>query len=209
MAVEANGKHVLMRLASGRTIHSHMRMQGAWHVYPTGRTWHRPGFEARLVLEAGERQAVCFNAPVVSLANTPAVDHLGPDLITEPVDFDAIAHRVALQPATLEVGDLLLDQRVAAGIGNIWRCETLFRHGVHPQAPLGSVPSPLDLYRTASKLLRASTWGRRDQPWVSRRTGDPCRRCGTRIASGVVGTHARRAYWCPVCQSLPPPSAGA
>src|SRR5581483_7971232 len=151
MAVEANGKHVLMRLASGRTIHSHMRMQGAWHVYPTGRTWHRPGFEARLVLEAGERQAVCFNAPVVSLANTPAVDHLGPDLITEPVDFDAIAHRVALQPATLEVGDLLLDQRVAAGIGNIWRCETLFRHGVHPQAPLGSVPSPLDLYRTASK----------------------------------------------------------
>ena len=199
MAVEANGKHVLMRLASGRTIHSHMRMQGAWHVYPTGRTWHRPGFEARLVLEAGERQAVCFNAPVVSLANTPAVDHLGPDLITEPVDFDAIAHRVALQPATLEVGDLLLDQRVAAGIGNIWRCETLFLHRTHPLTPLAAVDL-VELAETAAELMRASTAGHRPSPWVYGRARRPCRRCRALISSARLGGQARTAYWCPDCQ---------
>lgn len=198
--VEAAGKHVLMRLASGRTLHSHMRMQGAWHVYPTGARWQRPRHEARLVLEAGDRVAVCFNAPVVSLS--PWRGDIGPDVLADALDVSSITARVALQAPSSLLGDLLLDQRVASGIGNIWRCETLFLHGVHPRRRLDTVaPTTVEgLYVTASRLMRASVNGIRGQHWVYRRTGRPCRRCGRTIESAPVGTTARRAYWCPGCQ---------
>ena len=210
-AVEARGKHLLMRLDSGQVLHSHMKMTGSWHVYRDGERWRRPSSEARLVLTCGDRVAVCFNAPVVELLARraeqvhPALVGLGPDLLVDPFDVGEVRRRARARPPDLAIGELLLDQRVVAGIGNIWRCESLFverRNPWLPQSALGD--DDLDrLVLTASRLMRAQLgpWhpesgGR----WVYGRSGRPCRRCGTRIEGRRQGEGARVAYWCPRCQ---------
>jgi endonuclease-8 len=219
--VEARAKHLLIRFGSGRVLHTHMRMTGAWHVYRAGERWKRPAWQARLVLEAGERIAVLFNAPVIELlviggeALHPALSGLGPDVLAPELDLDEVWRRAAqLEPAT-EMGDLLLNQRVVSGIGNIYRCETLFVHKTHPRAALGSIPEETlrAMMRTAAELMipnamPSASVGRDfglgpDRRWVYGRSGRPCRRCGTVIASGRVGTQARTAYWCPRCQPAP------
>ena len=224
--VEARGKHLLVRFDSRRVLHTHMRMTGSWHVYSAGERWHRPASQARLVLEAGDRLAVCFNAPVVELLAPrmeqvhPSLTGLGPDVLVQPLDLAAVRTRAAGLPRETEIGDVLLDQRVVAGIGNIYRCETLFLGRVHPKRPLGSVEdATLDrLVLDASRLMRAnarpeSSVGREfglgaDGRWVYGRARRPCRRCGTRIVSARTGSQARTAYWCPRCQPAPPGSGG-
>ena len=217
--VEARAKHLLIRLHSGRVLHTHMRMTGSWHVYPTGERWRRPAWQARIVLEAGDRVAVCFNAPVVELLAAgmevahPSLASLGPDILASPlVDVDEVRRRVAARPGDTEIGDLLLDQRVISGIGNIYRCETLFLGRVHPQRPLAEVDAAtLDRLVTTAARLMAATIGPqaevgRDvgqgvgERWVYGRSRRPCRRCGARIVSGRTGVQARTAYWCPRCQ---------
>lgn len=211
-SVEAQGKHLLLRLDSGQVLHSHMRMTGAWHVYRDGEPWRKPQSQARLVLTAGERVAVCFNGPVVELlqpraeAVHPALRSLGPDVLVEPLDLDEIRRRARLKPPTTELGDLLLDQQVAAGLGNIWRCESLFVEGHSPWKPLSALDDDqLDrLYRTGSRLMGAHRADRigpeRLRRWVYDRAGRPCRRCGTLIQARRSGPLARTAYWCPRCQ---------
>ena len=204
-AVDANGKHLLMRFASDRVLHTHMRMTGAWHVYTTGARWQRPASQARLVLEAGTRIAVCFNAPVIELLAPggvrvhPALVALGPDVLAEPLDLLGIGQRAAQRPPETEIGDLLLDQRVVCGIGNIYRCEALFVRGVHPRRPAADVDLAA-VVGAAAGLMRANLGTPTAAHWVYQRAGRPCRRCGTRIASGRVGEQARTAYWCPRCQ---------
>ncbi|MGH9165354.1 MAG: DNA-formamidopyrimidine glycosylase family protein [Acidimicrobiales bacterium] len=124
VAVEARAKHLLIRLDSGDVVHTHMRMDGSWHVYPAGERWRKPGWQARLVLEAGDRVAVCFNAPVVELlsgdevARHPVLTQLGPDVLVDPLDLDEVRRRAAAMPSDTTVGEILLDQRVVSGIGN-------------------------------------------------------------------------------------------
>ena len=208
-AVEARGKHLLIRFAGGLTLHTHMRMTGAWHVYRAGERWRKPKYQARVVLECGDRVAVCFNAPVIELLHTraefahPVLAGLGPDVMSPPVDLDEVDRRAAEEPADVAIGDLLLDQRIVAGIGNIWRCETLFACGVHPATPQGKA-DVVELVRTASRLMQGKVrLGVVYRPEVYNRAGRPCRRCGTRIESTRLGRHARTAYWCPTCQPLP------
>jgi len=112
------------------------------------------------------------------------------------------------------VGELLLDQRVVAGIGNIWRSEALFLAGHHPWAPQASLTDAQldDLVVTASRLMRASAGippvdptvtspsGRPSPRWVYGRQGLPCRRCRTLVVARRQGDQARTAYWCPTCQ---------
>jgi endonuclease-8 len=214
-AVDARAKHLLMRFASERVLHTHMRMTGSWHVYPAGQPWHLPAGQARLVLEAAERVAVCFNAPVIELLSAggervhPALATLGPDVLVDPLDVGAVIERAARRPPETQIGDLLLDQQVVSGIGNIYRCEALFLTGVHPSR----LASGVDLgavVTAAARIMRANLgpggpMGRNvglgaDDRWVYRRSGRPCRRCGTRVESGRVGMQARTAYWCPRCQ---------
>jgi endonuclease VIII len=213
--VEARGKHLLVRLDSGEAVHSHMGMTGAWHLYPSGERWRRPERQARLVLEADDRVAVCFNAPVVELLSAraelrhPALAGLGPDILAEPLALEQVRGRVRTLCPEAAVGEVLLDQRVAAGIGNVFRCEALFVEGVHPWTSVASLDDDaLDgVFRTAARLMRANLGdfvrdfgGGRDRPWVYRRASRPCRRCGARIESRRQGEHARAAYWCPQCQ---------
>ena len=208
--VEANGKHLLVRFDSGHVLHTHMRMTGSWHVYRGGERWQRPAHQARVVLTCGDRVAVCFNAPVVELLvpgaeqNHPSLARLGPDVVDDPPDLDEVRRRARRRPPDLALGELLLDQRVVAGIGNIWRCEALFLERRNPWAPQSSLTDDeLDaLVGTASRIMRESLRpsAGRSPRWVYRRTGRPCRRCGTAIVSRPQGEQARRAYWCPRCQ---------
>lgn len=212
-SVEAWGKHLLVRFDSGQVLHTHLRMSGSWHVYRTGEPWQRPERQARIVLTCGDRLAVCYNAPVVELLAPraeqvhPSLSRLGPDILDDPVDVDEVRRRAKARPAELALGELLLDQAVVAGIGNIWRCESLFLESRYPWTPQSELSdAELDsVLATASRLMRASadpTAPARPPPrWVYRRTGRPCRRCGTKIESRRQGEQARTSYWCPTCQT--------
>ena len=211
-AVEAQGKNLLIRFDGGLELRTHLRMNGSWHRYRPGERWRRPAARARLVLEVDGAVAVCFDAPVVELFETrtealhPTLGTLGPDLLKP--DFDAAeAHRRLRQPerAGMTISAALLDQRALAGIGNIWRNETLFAERVDPFATVASLDdATLDrLVRTARRLLTASAGlaPGRAPTRVYRRTGRPCPRCGTPIRSvPLSGEVPRTTYWCPSCQ---------
>lgn len=211
--VAANGKHLLIRFASGHVLHSHLRMTGSWHVYSAGERWQRPASQAKVSLTCGTHVAVCFNAPVVELlapgaeANHPSLSGLGPDILDRPPDLEEIRRRARRRPPDTALGELLLDQRVVAGIGNVWRCEALFLEGRSPWAAVSSVSDDeLDaLVATAARIMGDSLGPDTGRPprWVYRRTGRPCRRCGTPISSRGQGEQSRTAYWCPACQPAP------
>jgi endonuclease VIII len=206
---EARAKHLLIRFASGRVLHTHQRMTGSWHVYSASERWRRPAGQARVVLEAGDRVAVGFNVPVIELLAPrmdsvhPSLTGLGPDVLVDPFDVDVAVARIGAVPDR-EIGDVLLDQRVISGIGNIYRCESLFIGRVSPRRPVGVVAERevRTVVEAAVRLMRASAGGASmGERWVYGRAARPCRRCGSRISSGRVGLAARTAYWCPRCQS--------
>jgi endonuclease VIII len=208
--VEANGKHLLLRFDSGHVLHTHLRMTGSWHVYSSGERWQRPASQAKVSVTCGERVAVCFNAPVVELLapgaeeNHPSLAGLGPDVLDRPIDLDEVRLRARQRPPDTPLGELLLDQRVVAGIGNIWRCEALFLEGRNPWAPVSTVSDEeLDaLVSTAGRIMGESLgpFTGRPQRWVYRRAGRPCHRCRTPVQSRPQGEQVRTAYWCPTCQ---------
>jgi endonuclease-8 len=210
-SVEAKAKHLLVRFDSGMVLHTHMRMTGAWHVYRAGERWRKPGHQARIVLEAGDRVAVCFNAPVVELLARrgeevhPALTRLGPDVLVDPLDLADVRRRLATRPPTTAIGEILLDQQVVSGIGNIYRCEALFARRVHPATPWSALdPAEIDaLVSAAAEKMRANLDAPRTRPRVYGRTGRPCYRCRTPIVTAKVGEQARDAYWCPKCQVKP------
>ena len=216
LEVVPRGKHMLTRLEGGLTLHTHFRMDGTWHLYQPGDRWGGgPDWQVRVVLSNAEWQAVGFRLPVVELLPTAEEDrvvgHLGPDLLDDDVDEAEAVRRLAAGPDR-EVGMALLDQRLLAGLGNLYRCEVLFLRGLSPWALVGAVTDLPALVRTSRRLMRAnrhhaeqSTTGslRPGQDhWVFERTSRPCRRCGTRVASAEQGEapHTRLTYWCPHCQ---------
>jgi endonuclease-8 len=163
--VVARGKHLLMRLqgpgsSSERlTIHSHLKMEGAWQVYPPGGRWRKPGFTARCVLRTAAADAVGFSLGILEVVATAdedsVVGHLGPDLLGP--DWDAAeAQRRLLRAPDVPVGVALLDQRNLAGIGNIYRCETCFLSGIHPASPISEVADLPALLGDAKRLLEAN-----------------------------------------------------
>ena len=215
-AVEAAGKNLLIRFDNGLELRTHLRMNGSWHRYRPGEPWRRPAARARLVIEVPGAVAVCFDAPVVELFETraeaihPTLSRLGPDLLAPDYgpDHAAEAHRRLRDPtrAAGSISAALLDQRALAGIGNIWRNETLFHERVDPWTTVRDLDdATLDrLIATAHRLLGESV----DRPpgrspvWVYRRAGRPCRRCGTLIRSAPQDTRIQRTtYWCPACQA--------
>lgn len=216
--VEARGKHLLMHFSSGHVLHTHMRMTGSWHVYKKGDRWRAPNWQARVILECGDRSAVCFRAPVVEVLDAGEVSAhvalagLGPDILAGDFDVDDVIARVRQQPGTATIGEVLLDQRVLAGIGNIYRCESLFAARLHPRRTVGALTD--DEIRAvvvaASRLMRTNVragttmdrqfGGGPGRPWVYKRAGQPCRRCGESILHDRTGPQARSVYWCPVCQ---------
>ncbi|WP_030175759.1 DNA-formamidopyrimidine glycosylase family protein [Spirillospora albida] len=210
------GKHLLIRVEGGLTVHTHLRMEGRWHIRPAGPppTDHR----VRLVLGNAEQMAIGTSLGVVELLRTEnedqAVGHLGPDLLN-PLWNGALAtesvRRLMVRPERA-IGEALLDQACLAGIGNVYKAEILFLRGVHPWTPVQEVPELADVVELAHRLLDANkarhghiTTGdlrRGHEHWVYGRAGRPCRRCGTRVERRDQGEarQSRITYWCPRCQ---------
>jgi formamidopyrimidine-DNA glycosylase len=208
--VKPVGKHLLIRFDNGLAIHSHMRMQGAWHVYQRGERWRRPAWQVKAVLETADVVAVCFAAPVIDLVKDEAtkVGHLGPDILGDDWSVEEVLRR-ARKVGPVAAGELLLDQRVTAGIGNVYRCEALWQRRVNPFKSTAEIDDAdlADLFETARQAMRANLAGgpRRRFPGygqgaVHGRGGRPCPRCGARIQVRAQGELARLVYWCPACQ---------
>ncbi len=217
--VVARGKHMLTRLEGDLTLHTHFKMDGSWHLYRAGEPWRRgPAHQIRVVLVTESWRAVGYRLPVVGLVRSTEEDrvvgHLGPDLLGTDWDEDEAVRRILTQPRR-SIGEALLDQRNLAGIGTLYRAETLFVRRVHPRTPAGAVPELLDVVRTARSLLQRNqhhpqqtTTGdlrRGRQHWVFGRDGQPCRRCGSTIELEEFGPimQERRSFWCPSCQPAP------
>ena len=209
-AVEPVGKHLLIRFDSGFALHSHMRMRGAWHLYRPGERWRRPEWQVKALLETEDAVAVCFGAPVVELVRDTksAVGHLGPDILAEGWSAnDVVARARRLGPVA--AGELLLDQRVTAGIGNVYRCEALWHRRVNPWTSTSELSDGelAALFDTAREAMRGNLrggWERRFPGYgrgaVHGRGHRPCPRCHGLIRVRAQGEHARLTYWCPVCQ---------
>src|SRR5919204_186315 len=203
-SVGSRGKHLLMTLSGDLVLHTHMRMNGSWHLYPAGGRWQRPARDMRILVATADAVAVGFNVPVVELLSRR----------------DLARHRDLSALGREAIGDVLLNQRVVAGIGNVFKSEILFEAGIDPFTPVeglsdAALQRVLDIARnqlSANVIDRSQTLvrsaGRRTtrsldpdaRLWVYARGGRPCRRCGTSIRAQKTGVDARLTYWCPCCQ---------
>jgi endonuclease VIII len=204
--VEAIGKNLLLRFEGGLVLRSHLRMSGRWTVRARGAaTRGRPW----LVLRGGAREAVLWGGPVLELT-ARRVRGLGPDILARPPDLDAMVDAFRRADQRRAIGDALLDQRLVAGIGNLWKAEALWRARVSPWSALGEVTDEelRNVLSQAAQLMRRSVDRGRQERAVYRAAGRPCPRCSTRIASRGQGEANRTAYWCPSCQPGPDPKRG-
>jgi endonuclease-8 len=214
--VVARGKHVLVRLDTGVTLHSHLKMDGAWYITRSGQRARRyPEHHIRALLGNTDWLATGYRVHDLRLVRTEdehiLVGHLGPDLLGADWDAEVAMTRLRADPAR-PIGEALLDQRNLAGIGNLYKSEVLFLRGVHPETPVGAVDDLGVVVETARRLLHAnrdrpeqSTTGstaRGQQHWVYERAGERCRRCGTPVQRAMHGAppYQRSTYWCPACQ---------
>jgi endonuclease-8 len=226
--VVSAGKHVLLRLeATGTgpalTLHSHLRMEGSWHLHRTGGRWEtaRPAEGIRAVLETDEWTAVGHRLGMLDLVPTAEehrlVGHLGPDVLGPTWDPAEVVRRLQAAPDR-PVGEALLDQRVLAGVGTFFMSEALFLRGTTPWTPVREIGDPAALVDLVHRMLSLC----RDDPlqtttgdtrpgrrqWVHARSGRPCRRCGTTLRVAMVGEAPkdRTAFYCPSCQRGPTPT---
>ena len=230
--VESRGKHLLMYFSGDLILRTHMRMNGSWHIYRPGERWRVPARDMRVLVATDDFEAVAFRVPVAefrsaaALKRDRAIESLGPDLLDPDADLDDAVGRLRARGA-LPIADALLDQRALAGIGNVYKSESLFVAGVSPFASVASLSDETlgAIVETARAQLKANTrdpleapgatWRgmrrttRSDRPegrlWVYGRAGEPCRRCGTPIVIAKQGEDARLTYYCPKCQLVPPP----
>lgn len=218
-SLTSEGKHLFLSFDNGLVLRSHLGLHGSWHRYGTGEPWLKPARQASIRLVTGDWVYVCFNAREVEILRAAGYRladerrRLGPDLTRgqpEPALLCARA-RELLAPETPLV-DVLLDQRVAAGIGNVYKSEVLFIEGQAPLRPLESTPSAVlgSLYARAGGLLRRNlnngprvtrfVGDGRGDLWVYGRARRPCFRCGAQLRLDRLGTDLRTTYWCPNCQ---------
>ncbi len=217
----ARGKHLLTRLDDARTLHTHLRMDGMWHLYRPGTPWRGgPDHQVRVVLATGAWEAVGYRLPVVDLIATAdehtVVGHLGPDLLDPGFDRADALRRLAAEPDR-EIGVALLDQSAVAGIGNMYKDEVLFVRRTSPFARVADVEDLGALLDQAQRFLVRNkdhaaqvTTGdprRGHEHWVYGRGGRPCRRCGARLHQARQGVppRDRLTTWCPSCQPAAPP----
>jgi endonuclease VIII len=210
----SRGKHLLTRVDGDVTVHTHLKMDGSWRVGPaTG--YPLRDHRIRVILANEQWQAVGSLLGIVEVIRTSreaaVIGHLGPDLLDPAFDADEAVRRLRAEPDRT-IGEALLDQRNLAGIGTIYRAETLFLRGISPWRPVGDIEDLHGLVELARRLLDANKDrvgtvttgdpGRGAQVWVYGRAGQPCRRCGAIIRRAELGPalEERTAVWCPRCQ---------
>ncbi|HVN92943.1 MAG TPA: DNA-formamidopyrimidine glycosylase family protein [Terracidiphilus sp.] len=229
--VEARGKWLLIHFSGGGILTTHLLMNGRWHIYRHGERWQAPRFNMRIVIENSEYQAVGFRVPVArmhteqSLARDLHIPIPQNDLLSEEFDKEAALTRL-LGRGNEALADVLLDQSVLAGVGNVFKSEICFVQGLHPYRAVGTLTreEAVAAIACARKLLKANvledsgdmivtfrsqqrrTTHSSDASaslWVYGRAGEPCRRCGEAIRRRIQGDDARVTFWCPQCQPMP------
>lgn len=207
-AVDAHGKHLFVRFDGDLTLHSHLRMGGSWGVYPSGGRWHRPKHRAWLVIKTDDHDVVQFDGPVLELMTEgrtrfdQRLAALGPDVLAPQFDESAFLTRLRADDPTRGAGEALLDQRIVAGLGTVWKSEGCFLAGLSPWRRLSTVEDEqaVRVIRDVRPLMMSSVQGERSRRWVFERSGRPCRRCATPIEFRGQGDDNRNTYWCPKCQ---------
>lgn len=220
--VRAVGKHLLIQLERGWTLRVHLGMNGRWRRLHARE--RRPR-DPTVLLVSGDVAYVCQGAYRAELVRTEAVRRhprlarLGPDLLAEPAPVaEAVARARGPAHAGREIGDVVMDQRVAAGIGNVYKSEVLFECGIHPRTPVGRLTDDElgAVYETAARLMRLNLLTRRrvsvpirrrgspssQRFWVYMRAGKKCLDCGARIERFLQGDMGRSTYFCPRCQAM-------
>jgi endonuclease-8 len=224
-AVSARGKHLLMQFSGDLVLRTHMRMHGSWHIYRPGERWQRPAGDMRILIETRDFVAVGFNVPIAEFLTARDISRhkelqaLGPDLLALEFDAAEVLPRMRAHNADA-IAEALLNQRILAGIGNVFKSEILFLRGIDPFRTIGSLSDAelTGVIEESRRQLRANVltrsqslsmaFGRRTTRsldpratlWVYSRGGQPCRKCGTTISSRKTGPDARPTYWCPRCQ---------
>lgn len=220
--VYAHGKHLFIELDECELLRSHLGMTGSWHSYAPYEAWQKPRNRASILLDAGDRLYVCFHAAQVELLCKDGVRHrelaqsLGPDLLADsPALEEAVARARRLLDAETPLVDVLLNQHVMTGVGNIYKSEVLFITGYHPLHRLDALDdaSLILLFETASSMLKDNLGGgprvtRRvnddaSDLWVYGRASQPCLKCDDRVVTARLGRQRRSTYWCPSCQPEP------
>ena len=211
--VVSRGKHLLHRIGDF-TLHTHLKMEGAWRTYAPGEKWARPAFQARAVLTTSRVVSVGFELGVTELLprddEHTVVGHLGPDLLGPDWDASLAVSRLAANPGD-PIYVAALDQRNLAGIGNVYANELCFLRGVLPTRQVSTVDlaafvdlAERMLQANKDRWVRSTTGDLRpgQTSWVYGRRGRPCRRCGTRLLGGELGRdmQERTVTWCPNCQ---------
>ena len=197
--VDAVGKNLLLSFDGGLVLRSHLRMNGRWRVERRGAA--RAG-KPWLVLRGRRHEAVLWNGAVLELLGARGAPRLGPDILGETPDYGTMLARLRAASQERELGDALLDQRLVAGVGNLWKAEALWEAGISPWRPLGDLDDRevLSVLEAAHRLMRVAVDGSRPPRQLYRRSGRACPRCGGIVCSAPQGEHARTAYWCPDCQ---------
>lgn len=223
LGVGSVGKHLFTRFSGDLSLHSHLKMDGSWEVYRAGARWRHPAHQVRVILADAQVQAVGFRLHDLELVPTDEesrlVGHLGPDLLNPQWTDEHTARAVAALAADpdRELGLALLDQRVMAGVGNLYKCEICFLLGVTPWVSVSEVDAGKAV-ALARKLLPANAWrheqsttgelARGRRTWVYERTRQGCYRCGGPVRVGTQGSDVQRrpTWYCPHCQRGPAPS---
>ncbi|HET7219415.1 MAG TPA: DNA-formamidopyrimidine glycosylase family protein [Vicinamibacterales bacterium] len=224
--VSSVGKHLLMHFSNGYVLRTHMRMNGSWHIYRPGERWHRPARDMRVLVATADFEAVGFNIPVAEFVSQERIgkhkelSKLGPDVLAETFDRAGALARLRARPQT-SIADALLNQRILAGLGNVYKSEVLFACRISPFTPVSALSdeqlaclvdtaqtylrtnvtstlAPMTTYTAYRRTTRRADPGERLRVYGRARL--PCRRCGTAIESRKQGTDARLTYWCPTCQ---------
>jgi endonuclease-8 len=204
---EARGKHLLLEFGE-LSLHSHLGMSGGWHLYRQGTPWRRPRRSAWAVLSGGGWDAVQFGGPTLEVMTTsklrrhPQITGLGPDILAEDFDLDAAVAAIRADPSR-ELGDVLLDQHLVAGIGNIFKSEACFAAGVSPWRVVGDLSEEelRGVVGDARELMSAAVASGRHPSKIYRRRRGACPRCRGPISSRGQGDDNRTTYWCPRCQA--------
>lgn len=229
--VESRGKWCLIYFSGDLILVTHMLMSGSWHIYRTGEKWWMGKARMRVVIRTTDFEAVAFNVPVAEFHNARSLERytqipkLGPDILSEEFTVEGGVRRLAEHAAThpqAEIAVALLNQRVMAGLGNVYKSEVAFTAGVNPFRAMSTItPREMEaMAELSQRYMKANVLdgsgdgivtysgnrrtthaaNREERLWVYGRQGQECRRCGTAIMMRKQGEQARSTYWCPSCQ---------
>jgi endonuclease-8 len=229
--VESRGKWCLIYFSGDLILVTHMLMSGSWHLYRTGEKWWMGRAKMRVVIRTADWEAVAFNVPIAEFHTTRSLERnsqlpkLGPDILADEFTVEGGAARLAAygrENPEAEIGVVLLNQRVLAGLGNVYKSEVAFASGVNPFRAMQTITPPEieKMVEVAQRYMKANvadgssaglvtysgnrqtthTMNREERLWVYRRQGQECRRCGAAVMMRKQGVQARSTYWCPECQ---------